>query len=108
MSKFVCPRCGSDYVTRVTESGRKFVECGNPECTFNYRNVSKEVLGKNRTHFKLIPKDYVQVHELYEEYSVGYIARFFGIGRKQVKRILNLNLSVYAQTNFSEPPVVQS
>lgn len=104
MAKFVCPRCSSDYTTRVTESGRKFIECSNNECTFNYKNLSKPLLGKNRRHFKLTQEDYVTLHEMAEEHTIGYLKKFWGISRKQVTRILKLNLSRYAERIYGEKP----
>lgn len=102
MSKYICPHCGADCVIRYGSDGKKFVECGSPTCTFNFKNISKEILGRYRRHFKLSATDYVTVHEMYEDYSIGYIAKHFGICIGQTRRILKLNLSNYAERIFGE------
>lgn len=100
-----CPKCGSPYTTRKGIDNRKFIECSNRTCTFNYKNLSKPIVGKNRRHFKLTKENYVTVQEQLEENTIGFVARFWGISRKQVKRISLLNLSEYAERIFGEKPV---
>lgn len=66
------------------------------------------MFGRYRRHAKLSPSDYVEVHGMFEENTVGFIARHFGIGVKQVRRILNLNLSNYAVSVLGEQPLNSS
>lgn len=99
-----CPHCGGDYVTVEGSDERKLTICSNPECDFNYSNLSRVLTGNHRNHFKLSPKDYVAIQVQSEEYSIGYLARSWGVGKAQIRRILKLNLSRYAEEVFGEKP----
>lgn len=99
-----CPRCGSDYIIVVGTDDRKYTICSNTNCDFNYNNQSRELAGKNRRHFKLTKEDYVSIHGEFNDFTVGYLAKKWGVSSKQIRRILNLNLSRYAEEIFGEIP----
>ena len=92
----LCPRCGSNYSTRLGKNNRRFYECSNLGCCNNYNNMSKKIWGKHRYHSKLTPLDYVEIQKIAVELTNGGIAKLYGISRKHVSRILKLNLSTYA------------
>lgn len=109
-----CPKCGSEYVITYGKNGRRFYECSNNTCTFRYDNTSKKRInvsgkmvlpGKNRRHYKLSKEDYVEIKEGSEDHTIGFLARMWGVSRKQIKRILNLNLSRYAEEIYGEKPI---
>ena len=93
---------------REGSDGRRIRECSGPTCRHNYKNQSRDALGRKRYHFKLTKEDYVRIHREAEDFPAGSVASRWGISRSQIKRILNLNLSDYSMRVYGEPPCSQS
>lgn len=104
----LCPLCNAEMVVSEGSDERKFSSCSNPLCRHSYNNQSRNFTnssspafsGRHRRHFKLSAEDYVVIHQQFEVETIGHLARKWGLGRKQIKRILSLNLSTYAEEHY--------
>lgn len=97
-----CPLCKSPLTIVEGSDGRRYKVCSDQNCRHNYSNQSRSIKGRARNHFKLTKEDYVIIHEDADDTTIGGIAFKWGISRRQVKRILGLNLSRYAERVYGE------
>ncbi len=103
-----CPLCQSETIIKKGADDRIYHECSNSNCRHHYSNMSRIPAGKKRYHYKLTKEDYIQIQRDQEEYSIGSLAKKWGVSLSQIQRILRLNLSAYAQKQYGEPPVDSS
>ena len=91
---------------------KRYYECMNMGCRHSFKNQGRDFTnisstnyaGKHRGHFKLSKEDYVQVQRDAVDMTLGAVGRKWGITRRHVKRICNLNLSSYAEKLYGELP----
>lgn len=84
---------------------KRYYECVNPDCRHSFNNQSRDFTnmgsggyaGKHRGHFKLSKEDYVKIQRDSKDMTLGAVARKWGVTRRHVRRICNLNLSTYAE-----------